>query len=378
MVRVETDILSDSAFEAAPSLFDPQQLRAQCWKTLARAERGQSQHFEIAHTALQANVQALAMELAPSIERAQPPLNNCWHRLAEQFGDDLDHLARTLSNADDASRARSGLDLALLTTLADPGGSNDERFLTTVQNFTAGEFMGAERGIPISDAAGLQNWLEEHEEAGNTEKAIMKALVELLSNDRRRFGEGAQFGQLLDEMMSSSEGNEVSALALFEKLGALLQPLLPTPTRVGRQPAGDAWRAGSLFDQDTLISFQAPVVRLVEAMNEPLIEAGLQLKGLGDLPTPATAQLMTALMQLEIILPKHASVGRLRHPPGSDIIVELRCLAVALVDRLGDHLSKELKCNMAYLPPQRVVVPLLQAAEKKDNDFKIKVETGLF
>jgi hypothetical protein len=55
-------------------------------------------------------------------------------------------------------------------------------------------------------------------------------------------------------------------------------------------------------------------------------------------------------------------VARLRHPPGSDIVIELRALSVALADRLVDRLRAELGRTVHHMPVVRIVGPLAQLA----------------
>lgn len=370
--------MPEHAAETLPNLFDPGHLRSQSWKALARAERGDSEHFAISHTALQATVHRLSMNLAPTIERQAPPLDNCWFRMQENFADDLDLLAKLLANSNDEERAKSGLDLAFLTAIADPGGRDDTRFLAVLQNFVAGEYMGDERGAPSLDVAGIQARLDDGEDLPSWERTALTESLRILGSNEALFGALGRFGDILGPIKASSSDKKVEALTAFQLIGPVLQTQWPGPTRQGRRNAGDAWRAEGLFGPASMVSFQAPVLRLITAMAEPLDEAGFRLRGLKDLPAAPTLTLAKALIDLDILAPKHSAVVRLDHPPGSDIVVECRCLVVALCDRLTDHLTKELKCTTAHLPAQRVVLPLGEAAAKAERPTDFRIATSLF
>lgn len=373
--------MADTAMVNDPvlQLFDSTALMGQCWKLLARAERGASEHFMVDREALATHTNALVEAIRPAQE--QPPLDNCWHRMQLHHGEELDHLATAVGAADAESRARTGLDLVLITTLFDPSGSDSARTVEALRLLTAGDLMEAERGAPQIDATGIEQLLaddnEDAPELDPADRAMLGRLAKALRRNRKRFGDSARFGNCLDELQYSAENGRVDATALIERFGPFLLQVMETPASAARGSGGDVWRALDLVGQDAFVSFQVPTARLVEGMAEPLEEVGLALGGLESQTVPATQRLLAALMTLGIIKPKHSAVLRIEHPANSDIVVELRCLGTSLAERIADHVRRTFGASSTQLPAQRTLVPLLQLASKHDAPA-LKIKSNFF
>jgi len=360
-------------------LFDNMALMGQCWKLLARAERGASEHFMVDREALASHTSALIEAIRPA--REQPPLDNCWYRLQLEHGEELDHLAAAVGAADAEARARTGLDLALVTTLFDPAGSDGGRTVAALRLLTSGDLMEAERGAPQIDAAGIEQLLADDNEDGPAlsaaDRAMLDRLAKALRHNRKRFGDSARFGNCLDEILVFAGDRRVDATTLLERFGPFLLQIIETPASAARPSGGDVWRALDLVGGDAVVSFQVAALRLVEGMAEPLEEVGLTLAGLESQTVPATQRLLRALLALGIIKPKHSAVLRLEHPANSDIVVELRCLGTAVAERIADQVRRTFGASSAQLPAQRTLVPLLQLASKHDSP-PLKINSKLF
>ena len=149
-----------------------------------------------------------------------------------------------------------------------------------------------------------------------------------------------------------------AADALFSMLLPVGNALFAGGVLVGGKPVGDIWRregiAGNLAHPG-LVPFHAMTQLLVLDLLEPLLESGIRLTEPGQLTAPATRRLCNQLLSLGIVRARHAAVTRLEHPPSSDIVVELRCLGIALLDRLADRVCKHLDISIDRLPVIRLL-----------------------
>jgi hypothetical protein len=153
---------------------------------------------------------------------------------------------------------------------------------------------------------------------------------------------------------------------VVDTLAPVVDPIVASTVRIGGRLAGDVWRHPLAWAEDRsreLVPFHAFLVSLTLDLVEPLQEAGVRLAELDQLPVPAGRRLAGQMLRLGLVRARHAAVARLRHPAGSDIVVELRALSVALADRLVDRLRAELGRTVHDLPVVRIVGPLAQLSE---------------
>lgn len=378
-------------------------IRERAWMLLAAAERGASDHFELAPEAVgtvalamaEAIRAEMAAEPAPVPEDGRPPLANLWQALRSRAPDALAMLGEALAGGEPLARAKSGADLAVLYRVLAPAGLDDglgDRLGDLVGSFVTGAWTAGSRGNPVLDAPGIRRAM-----AGDGSVALPASVAELLADAERRqrlealargleqqperFGVEGRFGELLAQLVAgrlpAGEAAEaplpagvvpgLRAQTVVDGLAPLLDPVVASTVRIGGRQMGDVWRHPLAWAEDRsreLVPFHALLLALTLDLVEPLQEAGRPLADLDQLPIPATRALADAILRLGLVRPRHAAIGRLRHPPGSDIVVELRALAVALADRLVDRLRAELQRTVHDLPVARLVGPLSQLAPK--------------
>ena len=382
-------------------------IRERAWMLLAAAERGASDHFVPSPEAVGMVALALAeairgeprADATPTAAGDQPTLANLWQYLRTGEPVALEALGDALAGGDALARAKSGADLALLHRVIEPGGLTGETaaLADLVRTFAAGAWTAGSRGMAVLDAPGLRRAL-----AGDGAVGLPASLAELLTDGARRqrleqlasgleqspelFGIDGRFGQIFDRLMAAKpplEGEAVEprtvpsppgtpiaglkAQMVIDSLAPLIDPIVASTVRIGGQLAGDVWRHPLAWAEDRsreLVPFHCLLLSLTLDLVEPLQEAGRPLADLDQLPIPATRRLAGEILRLGLVRTRHAAVARLRHPPGSDIVVELRALSVALADRLVDRLRAELNRTVHDLPVVRLLGPLSQAAEK--------------
>ncbi len=382
-------------------------IRERAWMLLAAAERGQSDHFQLSPEAVNTVATALAQMIGDRASRAaatsgfeaaaptagaaatggHPTLANLWQALRRHQPAALEALGRAVSGGDALARAKSGADLAVLHRVLEPVGlaPEPEALAALVHGFAAGAFTASSPGAAVLDAPGLRRAL-----AGDGTLPLPEALAALLADGVRRqrlaelaarleqattlFGVEGRFGQVLDRLLAGNGGNlpgsgPAAALLttqrIVDTLGAVVDPIVASTVRIGGRQAGDVWRHPLAWAEDRsreLVPFHALLLALVLDLVEPLQEAGAELTDLDQLPVPAGRDLAGQILRLGLVRARHAAVARLRHPPGSDIVVELRALSIALADRLADRLRAELGRTAHDLPVARILGPLATLA----------------
>ncbi len=382
-------------------------IRERAWMLLAAAERGQSDHFvpspEAVGTVALAMAEAIrnpsAAEASSSTAAGLSPLANLWQSLRAQQPAALERLRDALVGGDSVARARSGADLAVLHQVLEPAGlaADGTTLADLVHSFASGAWTAASPGEPMLDAPGLRRVL-----ASDAAVRLPEPLVDLLRDESRRqrleqlaseleqqselFGVEGRFGKLLDRLMTPLPASEfeptearigpvangaavpsLRAQSVVDSLSPLIDPIVASTVRIGGQLAGDVWRHPLAWAEDPsreLVPFHSLLLSLTLDLVEPLQEAGRAIADLDQLPMPASRRLAGEVLRLGLVRTRHAAVARLRHPPGSDIVVELRALSVALADRLVDRLRAELNRTVHDLPVVRLIGPLSQTAEK--------------
>ncbi len=352
-------------------------VRERAWMLLAAVERGQSEHFNLSPESVATVALALASSIRETSADLRPPLATLWPRLQRDHPEAVAALAACVAGLDGKGRARAGADMALLALVVAPGG-DDPATGALARFFAAGGTTSRPADGPALNAPGLRRVL-----AGDSAVAVpdaiqpalrdaglrqrLETLASGLERDPESYGPDGRFATLLDRLTPPRPGAALEAQALVDRLAPLLDPVAGSTVRIGGSLAGDIWRHPLAWADDRsreLVPFHCLLQALVLDLIEPLAEADMPLDKLEELTVPATRGLAADILRLGLVLPRHAAVARLRHPPGSDIVVELRALSIALADRLVDRLRQELNLTVRDLPAVRIVGPLAQLAAK--------------
>ncbi|MEZ5865691.1 MAG: DUF1688 family protein [Geminicoccaceae bacterium] len=350
-------------------------VRERAWMLLAAVERGESEHFNLSPESVSTVALALASAIRETTPDLRPPLATLWPRLQRDHPAAVEQLAASVAGLDGQGRAMAGADMALLALLIAPDGS-DPGLGALARFFAAGGTTTRPADGPALHAPGLRRIL-----AGDATVAVpdelqpalqepgvrqrLETLAAGLEQDPDSFGADGRFGAVLDRLAGQARSRGLSAQELLDRLAPLLDPVAGSTVRIGGSLAGDIWRHPLAWADDRsreLVPFHCLLQALVLNLLEPLAEADIKLDGLEELTVPATRGLAADILRLGLVHPRHAAVARLRHPPGSDIVVELRALSIALADRLVDRLRQELNLTVRDLPAVRIVGPLAQLA----------------
>ena len=327
-------------------------VRDRAWSVLAKVERGGSEHFVIEQAALS----GLATTIAERHGESTPVIANGWWELDETAPDMLERLAARLERATPAERTRTGFDLALLWALDHLSGAKIPDWGAVAGRLLEGAHA-LDGSSPRVEAGGLQ---------GHDDEAFDRAtkrLSAVLLEHRELFGTEGRFGNLFDRI-----SEDTTADTLFSMLSPVSTALFSSGTLIGGKPCGDVWRREGIAANQPhsgLVPFHALGQHLVLDLLEPMLESGIRMTELEQLTAPATRMLCNQLLALGLVRPRHAAITRLAHPPSSDIVVELRCLAVALMDRLADRVRAHLDLPVERLPVIRLLGPVARLAKER-------------
>ncbi|MCE9574789.1 MAG: URC4/urg3 family protein [Deltaproteobacteria bacterium] len=153
----------------------------------------------------------------------------------------------------------------------------------------------------------------------------------------------------------------LGGIAAAELLRALLDGLgsiWPGRTELAGANLGDVWRhpaAGGEGPTAGLAPFHKLSQWLAYSLFEPIEQAGLRIIQPGALTGLPEYRNGGLLVDLGVLVPRHAGVLRDRHKPGSEIVVEWRALTVALLDRVADLVRARLEKSADELPLARVL-----------------------
>ena len=150
----------------------------------------------------------------------------------------------------------------------------------------------------------------------------------------------------------------IEAAALLAAVLDGLAPIWPGRIELGGVNLGDVWRhpaAGGSGHSAGLVPFHKLSQWLAYSLFEPLERAGKTIVDPGALTGLPEYRNGGLLVDLGVLVPKHARVLADVHAPGDEVIVEWRALTVALLDRVAEGVRSKLGKTAAELPLARVL-----------------------
>lgn len=389
---------------AAAHLRSTATIRERAGFLLSRARTGLSDHFVVNDDALP----ACAARVVETTRERYPdlviPYHSRWRHFEAGGVDRLGRLQDDLGKVSVAKRARSHIDLALVSVLLDAGAGADWRFhdsrsgqvyarseglgVASFNAFTKGLFSSKPNQPCQADAAGLQAITAKAlGEAFQVAKdnplvglegraALLRRLGDVLANTPGVFGgAGGQCrpGRLFDYLLESQANRDANAppqVAAHDILTALLQhlsaiwpahnnindPTAANPTAAD-QPLiislGDCWRHSALAGTspaDGWMPFHKLSQWLTYSLLEPFEWAGVSITGLDALTGLPEYRNGGLLLDAGVLSPKEPAQLQQQHQAGDEFIVEWRALTVALLDELAPMVRGQLQRTEAQMP----------------------------
>ena len=378
---------------AVEYLRSPLAIRARCENILEAGFAGELEHFAIEMTAMPKVIDEVVAVTRANYPALDIPVHGRVNHFRAGGIDRVSALEAKLAPLSRDERSRAWIDLVVVSVLLDAGAGDRWRFREPGTNLEIGRSEGLavaslhafEQGLFSSDpewplrvdAAGL-NQLEPERLAAAFQVsddnplvgidgriALVRALGDALTAAPMIFP-GDRPGGLLDHFlwiaierrapsgsMTRAVATKVDApsvlLALLEGLG----PIWPGRIELGGHNLGDVWphpKAGGTGMTAGLVPFHKLSQWLAYSLFEPLTRAGLTVTQPGALTGLPEYRNGGLLVDLGVIVPKHARVREQVHAPGDALVVEWRALTVALLDRVAERVREKLGKTPAELP----------------------------
>lgn len=403
-----TELVADTAHPAgaAAVLRSTAEVRARARALLARARGGASKWFTIGDDdALEDAARTVAEVTSERYTWGPIPYHSRWRHF-EAGGIDRRQQLDALLGAEvhERERARTHIDLALVSVLLDAGAGPDWRYTESAsgQQFARSEGLGvasfhaftsglfsSDRNHPLrADAAGLRALITDrlgdafqvgphNPLVGLAGRAVLlRRLGEALADQPEVFGEAGRPGGLFDALVSpygpaSPPTAEVSAHEILSLLLDSLSRIWPAANAVdsvaadGSQrpggigsgdPAfalGDCWRHSAVTGPGLTrgwMPFHKLSQWLTYSLLEPFEWAGVRVNGLDELTGLPEYRNGGLFIDSRVIVPRDAALLARRWKVGDEFIVEWRALTVALLDELAPRVRKILDRSAEDMP----------------------------
>ena len=360
-------------------LLSPRAIREAAARIYKLAEKGES-HFKV-HPEKLGEVSEFVLQVTrENYPDLKIPFHSRWGHFKAGGVERVSRLEAKVS--DKAERARSKLDLAVVSVLLDagsgpawryrPGGTEGTREYSRSEGLAVASFdlfmEGAfsAKGALLADAAGLEVLTSDRLAAGfqvsvsnplvglDGRLSLLHALGRAL-NDNTKLFPGARPGGLYDWAAARK------SVPAAELLGAVLEgmgSIWPGRTTFEGVPLGDVWphsRLGSAGAPESLVPFHKLSQWMTYSLIEPLEEAGVAVSGVDELTGLAEYRNGGLMLDRGLIELRDPSEAEKFHPPASELVIEWRALTVYFLDRIADRIRKDLGRTPESMPLARIL-----------------------
>jgi hypothetical protein len=348
----------------ADALLSAAAVRQRCEIVFAAAERGETPHFRLDSTRLDAAADRVAAVTRRRYPDLAVPCHSRWRHFRAAG---VDRAALVAPGADAGETARARLDLAVVSVLLDAGAGAQWRFreaetgcvlrrseglaVASLRAMQRGRFSADPRDPWRADAAALQAVTSEalgealqcgpgNELPGLDGRArLLRRLGEVCAADPERFGRPARPGHLHDYWRG--QGRPVAAEEILQTLLRALGPIWPGRIVIDGTPLGDCG-CHRAVPGDGLVPFHKLSQWLAYSMVEPLAAAGIEIVGLDALTGLAEYRNGGLFIDCGVLIPRDTALSSHVLDAASEPVVEWRALTVALLDRLAPRVRARL------------------------------------
>ena len=175
--------------------------------------------------------------------------------------------------------------------------------------------------------------------------ALLQRLGAALAARPDLFGTAGRPGHLIDAILATAPAKHIAAADILARVLDGLSPIWPSGLTVDGVALGDAGFHPAVHTQDRsdrIVPFHKLSQWLTYSLIEPIEQAGvtvIELDGLTALPEYRNGGL---LIDTGVIVPRAPVDPTAAHEVASELIVEWRALAVALMDRLRELVRRRL------------------------------------
>ncbi|HET7665180.1 MAG TPA: URC4/urg3 family protein [Mycobacterium sp.] len=374
-VRPDNDISTPAG--AAAALRSTAAIRERAQYLLDRARAGDSPWFSVDDSALAATVAEVCAVTRARYPDLRIPYHSRWRHFEAGGTDRKAELDKRLSADDAPTRARTMIDLAVVSVLLDAGAGPDWHYVeaNTGQRFSRSEGLGvaswhafcngvfsgdAERPLQV-DAAGLRDVSVERLAAAfqcspanplvglDGRVRLLRRLGDALASQPEVFGHDGRPGNLFD----LRDGNRVAAHDLLSQLLESLSGIWLAPNTIGHEALGDCWRHDAVPGPG-LTSGWMPFHKLSQWLTYSLLEpfewVGVHVEGLDALTGLPEYRNGGLLLDTGVLRLRDPDWAARTWDAGDELVIEWRALTVALLDQLVALVRTRLAVSDARMP----------------------------
>jgi hypothetical protein len=380
-------ILTPQERQAVAYLYSPAAIRGRCGDIFALACDDRLQYFRYVPDQLEEAATYVVAVIRESYPTLDIPLHSRWRHFNVGGVDRLASLEAHLASLDAMEQARCRFDLVMTSVLLDAGagahwtyheaetqqtyGRSEGLAVASFHMFLRGAFSSRSESPLQADAVGLrrvtESTLAEAMQVSATNPllgmpgrvALLHALGNVVHSMPEYFGTAApRVGHLFDYLRARAHDNVLPAAEILQAVLVSLSAIWPGRLTLGGVNLGDVWPHPQVEGTGLtkgLVPFHKLSQWLTYSLIEPLEQAGLAVTGLEQLTALAEYRNGGLLIDLGVLVPKHAGVLSQAHAPETAVIVEWRALTVALLDVLADRIRQRLGCTATELPLVKIL-----------------------
>ncbi|TCK30584.1 uncharacterized protein DUF1688 [Ancylobacter aquaticus] len=363
------------------ALRSPAAVRARSHQVLDYVREGRSPHFTVDLGALDGVADYVAEVTRLDYPALDIPYHSRWRHFDAGGVARWQALAARLEGVDAAERARTMIDLGVVSVLLDAGAGDVWRYheeatgltigrseglaVASLDMFAAGGFasdpaqpLRADASALVAlDAATLGRFFQVSEAnplvglAGRA--ALLNRLGQAVAARPDVFGPAGRPGGLYDTLAPQARIGRLPAESILKALLDGLAVIWPSGLEVAGVAMGDAGRhpavrMGDLSDQ--LVPFHKLSQWLTYSLLEPFEASGLAITDLDALTALPEYRNGGLLIDLGAIVPRTPLDPVQKHAVSSEMVVEWRALTVALMDGLADRVRERLGLDASQFP----------------------------
>ncbi len=390
--------------DPAAILRRPATIRERCRNILAHVDAGQSQHFSVDRSRLDAVADRVAALTRQRFPDGRIPFHSRWRHFEAGGIDRKAELDERIRTRTQVGMARTRVDLALVSVLLDAGAGPDWHYaepesgasftrseglaVASFRAFVDGRFSSDPGDRYRVDAKALlridAKALAAVFQAGDDNPivgldgraALLRRLGEALRARPDVFTADGLPGHLFDALTHhrhvhhlphanlhhvppATYRHQVSASRILEMLLETLGGIWPSGQALADgTPLGDAWRhpaAGGEGASAGWVPFHKLSQWLAYSLIEPFEWAGVQVLGLDELTALPEYRNGGLLLDAGVVVPRDAGFAEVQRAPGDEWVVEWRALTVALLDELAPRVRERLGMSPEQLPLARIL-----------------------
>lgn len=363
-------------------LLSPQAIRDRAYRLYELTLEGKG-HFTVNITQLDTVCDYVLAVIKQNYPDLNIPFHSRWGHFQVGNIDRLTPLNQALSHLSPTEKARSKIDLAIVSVLLDAGAGDQWKFhesssqqhlsrseglaIASLNMFLNGDFSSNSSNNFQVDAQALIHFTEHQLEIGfqvteHNPLVGVKGRVHLLQSLGKCLQQSAVFseqrpGNLLDALLSA-HGSQLKAEHILQVLLKELGPIWPSRITLNQTNLGDVWHHPLLGSQDTidaLIPFHKLSQWLTYSLIEPITEAGNSVSGVEHLTGLAEYRNGGLLLDKGLLTLKDESLLAIPHQPNSMLIIEWRALTIVLLDKIAEKIRTKLHRNEAEFPLAKVL-----------------------